>query len=128
MLHNRFWQGFFALAPIILMIIGFIGYFSFILLMFSNFETLEQHPEKPPMEMFGGMFVFFIFILLASVVAIASLVFYIMHAVQNPNLKENNLLLVWILLFVFVGGIGKIIYWFVEIINKREPKSLNQKT
>ncbi len=44
----------------------------------------------------------------------------IVHATQNPNLKENNMLIVWILLFVFVSGIGQLVYWIVEIIGKRK--------
>ena len=47
-----------------------------------------------------------------------------MHAVQNPNLKQGNTLVVWILLFVFVGGIGKLIYWIIEILGKKNTVQL----
>lgn len=118
MLQNKFWQAFFALAPIIAFIFIFIGYFVFMFSIFSNIQELEQN-SAPPMEFFGGLGFFFIMILLTVLICLGSLIFYIVHAVQNPNLKENNLLVVWVLLFIFVGGIGQLIYWIVEIVGKR---------
>lgn len=121
MLNNKFWQGFFALAPILTFIIAMIGYFIFIFSMFSNLEQIEG-TNQPPTEFFAGIGIFIIMILFAAFISLGSLIFYIFHAVKNPNLKENNVLVVWILLFVFAGGIGKLIYWIVEILNK--PKQI----
>ena len=61
-----------------------------------------------------------IVIFLVVLLSIASLVFYIVHAVQNPNLKQGHTLLLWILLFIFVSGLGELIYWIVEIVAKRD--------
>lgn len=119
MLHNKFWQGFFALAPIILFFVAFIGYFIFIFSILSQLPELENSNE-PPMALFAGIGAFFLFMMLAMFIGLGSLIFYIMHAVQNPNLKENNLLVVWILLFVFVSGIGQVVYWLIEIVSKRK--------
>ena len=63
-------------------------------------------------------------ILLLVLVSLGSLVFYIVHAVKNPNLQHNNLLLVWILLFIFANGIGQVIYWVVEILGNRKSAPL----
>ena len=122
MLNNKFWQGFFAIAPLVSLIIAIVGYFIFFFSMFSNIEHLEATNE-PPTSFFAGIGVFIIMILFTVFMSLGSLIFYILHAVKNPNLKENNLLVVWILLFVFVNGIGQLIYWIVEIIGKR--KELN---
>ena len=119
MLQNRFWQGFFAIAPIISFFVAFIGYFFFIFSIFSQLPEMESSNE-PQMALFAGMGTFFLFILLAMFIGLGSLIFYIVHAVQNQNLKENNMLVVWILLFVFVSGIGQLIYWLVEIVGKRK--------
>ncbi|MFK7811677.1 MAG: hypothetical protein AB8B59_04230 [Maribacter sp.] len=123
MLHNKFWQGFFALAPIILFFIAFIGYFIFIFSMISQMPELENS-SGAPMGLFAGMGAFFVFMILAMLLGIGSLIFYIVHATQNPNLKENNMLIVWILLFVFISGIGQLIYWLVEIVGKRKEGSI----
>jgi hypothetical protein len=119
MLNSKFWQAFFALAPIIIGLIAIFGYFFFIFSMISTIQEIEANGE-PPTAIFAGMGIFFIAILFVILVSLSSLIFYIVHAVQNPNLKENNLLIVWILLFVFVSGIGQLIYWIVEIISKRK--------
>ncbi|WP_350292208.1 hypothetical protein [uncultured Croceitalea sp.] len=120
MLNSKFWQGFFAIAPIVMGILAIFGYFIFIFSMFSNIEEFESNGNPSFSFIFGNMIWFFLLIVLIILVSFGSLIFYIVHAVQNPNLKENNLLIVWILLFVFVSGIGQLIYWIVEIVSKRK--------
>ena len=70
------------------------------------------------MEFFGGLGFLIFMVFLVVIISFASLVFYIVHAVQNPNLKNNNMLIVWILLFIFISGIGQFVYWLVEIVSK----------
>ncbi|SFR31278.1 hypothetical protein SAMN04490243_0105 [Robiginitalea myxolifaciens] len=118
MLNSKFWQGFFALGPIVGFILFFIGYFLAILTFVGNIQEIENSGE-PPMAIFGGIGIILIAALLLALVSLGSLVFYIVHATQNPNLKQNNLLLVWILLFIFASGIGQLIYWIVEILGKK---------
>lgn len=119
MLQNKFWQAFFALIPLIIFFLFFIGYAVFLITLFNQVPELEADPDKVPFAVFGGLGTFFFLIFLAIFLSLASLVFYIVHAVQNPNLKGNNLLVVWILLFIFVGGISQLLYWIIEIVNKR---------
>ena len=120
MLHSKFWQGFFAIAPIILGVVAIFGYFIFVFSIFSNIQEFESNSNVSASFIFGNMLWFFILIMLIVCISLGSLIFYIVHAVQNPNLKENNLLIVWILLFVFVSGIGQLIYWLVEIVSKQK--------
>lgn len=124
MLNSKFWQGFFAIAPIVMGVLAIFGYFIFIFSMFSNIEEFESNGNPSFSFIFGNMIWFFLLIILIILVSFGSLIFYIVHAVQNPNLKENNLLIVWILLFVFVSGIGQLIYWIVEIVSKRKNIAL----
>ena len=119
MLHNKFWQGFFALAPIAGLVLLFAGYAVFMFTLFGNIEQFEGQ-DAPPATFFGGLGVFIAMVLLMVLVSLGSLVFYIVHAVKNPNLQHNNLLLVWILLFIFANGIGQVIYWVVEILGNRK--------
>jgi len=126
MIHNKFWQTFFALAPIV---IGFLSiglYIYFVLDLVSDIQAVEAMGREPDAAMILGNVAWFIgFILLIVLISLSSLIFYIVHAVQNPNLKGNNLLIVWILLFIFFSGIGQLIYWIVEIVSKKtaSPKS-----
>jgi len=121
MIHNKFWQAFFALAPIL---IGFfsIGYYLyFVLDMVTDIQAAEAIGSEPSLGIIlGNIARFFGFILFIVLISMASLIFYIVHAVQNQNLKGNGLLVVWILLFIFVSGVGQLVYWLVEIVGKND--------
>ena len=119
MLHNKFWQAFFALVPFIAFFIFIIAYAVFLITIFQHGPEIEANPDQLPFMVFGSLGTFIFLIFLMIFLSLGSLVFYIVHAVQNPNLKGNNLLVVWILLFIFVGGIAQLLYWIIEIINKR---------
>jgi hypothetical protein len=127
MLQNKFWQGFFAIAPIAMLFLGLIAYFIFLFSILSHVEDYSNHDGNVSAGfILGNISVFVIFILLAVALSLGSLVFYIVHAANNPNLRENNMLLIWILLFIFANGIGQLIYWIIEIINKREQQPLTR--
>ena len=117
MLQSKFWQAFFALAPLVSLLLMFVGYGIFL---FSILSNLPQGGEPDPSTVFGSLGVFLIIILLMVLISLGSMVFYIVHAANNPNLRGNNLLLVWILLFIFASGIGQLIYWIVEILSKKD--------
>ncbi|BFP39330.1 hypothetical protein FGF1_01750 [Flavobacteriaceae bacterium GF1] len=117
MIHNKFWQGFFAITPMASFVLITIGYLVFLFSIFNNLPELENN-DVPPMEFFGGLGFLIFMVFLVVIISFASLVFYIVHAVQNPNLKDNNMLIVWILLFIFISGIGQFVYWLVEIVSK----------
>ncbi len=121
MIHHKFWQAFFALAPLICLFIALAGYFIFLFSMLSHLPEWEPGGGEPPLVFFGGLGIFLFLILFVALLSLASLVFYIVHAAQNPNLKQNNLLVVWILLFIFANGLGQLVYWIIEILNKRNP-------
>lgn len=120
MLHSKFWQGFFALSPMLCLFLAIAGYLIFIMAMVTQNHGWMEQSGDAPMAFFGGLGIFLILIFITVVLSLGSLVFYIVHAAQNPNLRENNLLIVWILLFVFASGIGQLIYWIIEILNKKQ--------
>ncbi len=118
MLQSRFWQAFFAIVPLAIFFVAIIFYFVFIFTILAQIPELESSGE-PSFAILGGVGIFVVAIMIGALLSIGSLVYYIVHAVKNPNLKENNLLLVWILLFVFANGIGQLIYWLVEVLGKK---------
>jgi len=124
MLRNKFWQAFFAIGPIAMLFLGMIAYFIFLFFIFSNMDELEGSGNYSAAWVMGNLGVFLIFICLAILISLGSLVFYIVHAANNQNLRQNNMLLVWILLFIFANGIGQLIYWIIEIVNKRGQEML----
>lgn len=124
MLHSKFWQAFFALAPILIGILSIGFWMYFVVHLITNIEAAEATGGEVEASMILGNIAWFVtIIMLIILISLSSMVFYIVHAVQNPNLKGNSLLVVWILLFIFVSGIGQLIYWLVEIVGKRDdPK------
>ncbi|MDX1332482.1 MAG: hypothetical protein R3252_05585 [Robiginitalea sp.] len=117
MLQSKFWQAFFALSPLVSLLLLFVGYGVFL---FSILSNLPHGGEPDPSTVFGSLGVFLVIILLMVLLSLGSMVYYIVHAAYNPNLKENNLLLVWVLLFIFASGVGQLIYWIVEILTRRD--------
>jgi hypothetical protein len=126
MIQSRFWQGFFALAPLIGVVFFVTAYLIFIFSIRENLDSFEGN-GGPPQSFIGSLGLIFGVVLLWILVSFGSLVFYIIHAAKNPNLSANNLLLVWILVFIFANGIGQLIYWIIEILNKKEPQLAVQK-
>lgn len=120
MIHNKFWQAFFAIAPILVGLFSIIIYIFFVINLVTDIQEVEALGQEPSAQMILGNIAWFIgFIILLILLGLSSLVFYLVHAVQNPNLKNNNLLIVWVLLFIFFNGIGQLVYWIVEIVAKR---------
>ena len=126
MLQNKFWQGFFALAPIVMLFVVLFAYFMFLFFVFNNIDTLENSEDYSASLILGNLSIFLVFIFFMVLISLGSLVYYIVHAANNPNLRENNMLLIWILLFVFANGIGQLIYWIIEIVNKRSKEQITQ--
>ncbi|MGB5190672.1 hypothetical protein [Robiginitalea sp.] len=123
MLKSKFWQAFFALVPFISLILIFIAYAIFLIAVLS---TVPQGGDKPdPVALFGGVGIMVFAIFTIILISLVSLVYYIVHAAYNPNLQQNNLLILWILLFLFASGLGQFIYWIVEIVNKPEQSPSN---
>ena len=125
MLNNKFWQGFFALAPLVSLILLLFGYFFFIILAIAGGDIdTRGHMDEVHGVLMGGIAFFVIAVLLVVLISFGSLVFYIVHAAKNPNMQGNNMLVVWILLFLFANGLGQLIYWIIEILNKKGPEEV----
>lgn len=118
MLANKNWQTFLAIAPFISMILFFIGYGFFI---YNILHSVTQDADYKPDGIFVSNIIFIVVLaIIMSIVSLGSLIFYIFHAVKNPNLEYSNTLVVWIILFVLFHSIPILIYWIIEIKNKPE--------
>lgn len=119
MLHSKFWQAFFAIAPLIALFAMLGGYFYFIYDLIGSAEVWEASGSEPTArEVLATISPFFIAILLVALLSISSLVFYLAHAIQNTNLK-SDMRIIYIVLFVIFGGISQLVYWLVECQGKK---------
>lgn len=122
MLNNSKLQAFLAIVPPILLLITILGYFFFLFSFVSEAEAIERNGgEVVPTQIFAGIGIFIFLILICSLISLFSLIYFIIHAAKNPNLNEGNMRIIWILVLVFVSGLGSLVYWLVEIRSKN-PK------
>lgn len=104
--------GIFTILPFvgfILAIFAFISAFTFISTTFDPVTTGAFHTA------FIGVF---ILIGLLSLLSLGLLIYYIIHAINNKNLKNEERIM-WILLFIFIANIAFIIYWIMRIWNDK---------
>lgn len=124
MLNNKSLQAFLAIGPLVIFGLLFISYFAFFIATFAQASTFEEIDTAgnmvPPTGLVVGFGIFFVLIMVAVFLSLFSLVYFIIHAVKNPNLEgeNSNMRIVWILIMAFIGGIGQLIYWIVEIKSK----------
>lgn len=127
MLNNSRLQTFLAIGPFILFIACFIGYFFFIFgtIGLTAHEGNEIEINSPtevfPMVMAVGMGIFFAIFLLTCAISMFSWIYFLIHAVKNPNFDQTdqqNMRIIWILIIVLVSGLGNLLYWIVEIKSK----------
>ncbi len=47
--------------------------------------------------------------------SLAIMIYYIVHANNNPN-NDSGKKIMWIIILIFVSSIGCVVYYFVEIL------------
>jgi hypothetical protein len=105
--------GIFTFLPFIIFPIIIVQIFAFILEMVA---ANQHHTDPEPAEIFLAISSFVVPIILVSLLSLALLIFYIIHAATNKKM-ENVEQVLWILLFVFFGIIAFPIYWLMRIWN-----------
>jgi uncharacterized membrane protein len=73
-----------------------------------------DHYEPDPYEVFGVLQPIFIIGIIAALLSIFLLIFFIMHLVRNKKVDSTERI-IWILVFLLAGGIGYPIYWYMRI-------------
>jgi phospholipase D-like protein len=120
---NKLWLGILTFSPLVFLTIFIIWFVSIFI---NNIYILENSAGQPPIEIFRLMMTAFIFLALAIIVKLGLMIYYIIHVSDNQD-NDNNKKILWILIFVFVGTIGNIIYFFMEIVPSSNTNHLNTK-
>lgn len=70
-------------------------------------------------ERFGIMF---LYVGIGGILSLVAMVFYILDVVSNKKFVNENssLKVVWLLIVILLSNLGMIIYFFVEIVNRKE--------
>jgi len=78
-------------------------------------ELEKSNHGEFPMEFIQSLAWFIILIIIMAIVSLGIKIYYIVH-VNNNTKNDSNSKIIWTLLLIFVGLIGSIVYYFVEIV------------
>lgn len=107
--------GIFTFLPFVLFPVIFYEIFRFVI----NMIAMNERGDPEPADILMSVFSFIVPIILSSLLCLALLIFYIVHAVTNKKLESPEQIL-WVLLFVFFGIIAFPVYWIIRIWNTTE--------
>ncbi len=110
--NQKILLGAFTLSPIIGMLLYVLTFLS----MFMTIASFDPASNEMPTTFFGTFGVAVVILLLTILVTIVLTVYYIIHIINNKTLNtENNEPLIWILIILFAGFVGQIIYFYMKI-------------
>ena len=110
---RKIWLGILTFLPFVLVFIYFILFFTVFL---NNIHQLEQsHHDEFPLELVKSLFIVFIPIFLSIVISLIIMIYYIVHANNNPN-NDSGKKIMWTLILILITSVGSLVYYFVEIL------------
>jgi len=115
---NKIWLGILTFLPILFLIIYFVFLFGAI---FENFDELQNNNGEFPIDFFQSIAWAFVFLLLAIIIKIGLMIYYIIDVSDNVK-NDTTKKIMWILILVFVGTIGSIIYYFMEVYPSKKAE------
>jgi len=104
--------GILTFLPMILILVYIIYIFAAFIP--TAIRSEEGHQEVPD-ELFQSISVMIVLVVLAIIIKMGIMIYYIIHASNNPK-NENNTKIMWIVLLVLIGTISSIVYYFIEIL------------
>ncbi len=92
----------------------------FSIVMFGTAEAMEDSGDDS-LLFFPTIGVFVGFMILIGLLSTIVWIYYLVHAIRNEQLEQTELI-IWILLFIFVGFIPHIVYFFMKIWPDEQQK------
>lgn len=106
---SKLFIGLLSFLPIILGIVFLIT----LLNMFPEFIYWDKN-EPDAFTVFQTIRPIIILGILLAFLSICLLVFFIMHLVRNKKIESTERI-IWVLVFLFAGGIGYPVYWYMRV-------------
>jgi len=126
LLNNPKLQTILAIIPLAIFLLAMLSY---LIIFFSLFGTLDSQmnhdgaSKSMLTSLLGNLIIFIFLVFLGFFVGVISFVYFIVHAVKNPNLIESEDRLLWILAIILGNGIGVFVYWIYQI-KKQDPRPI----
>ncbi len=118
---KKLWLGLLAFLPLTVGI-GILIYTLTIFFTPEHFHALQTTGDEPPAWLIGDIIGLVILAVFAGLLHLAALIYFIIHAINNPGVKSNERI-IWIVLFIFTGSISFPIYWAIRIWPDPKPES-----
>ena len=106
---SKVFSGILSFLPLILTFVIIVLVFA----MFPRFVEWEQQ-EPDFYIVWGTIWPLIITAIITGVVKLGALIFFIIHMLNNKKVETGERI-IWILVFIFTGGIGYPIYWYMRI-------------
>ncbi len=119
---TKIWLGILTISSILFFIIYLVGFFTIFI---NHIPELESNTGEFPLDFFKSIIGIFSFLFLSLILKIGLMIYYVIHASNNTN-NDSSKKIMWILILVFVGFIGNIVYYFLEILPLKDT-NLEQK-
>lgn len=113
---KKIWLGIFTFLPFLLGLVYIVYFFTFFL---ETIINAENNQNEFPVEFFQSLSTIIVVVILAVIIKLAIMVYYIVHVSNNKD-KDSNTKIMWIVLLVLVSSIASLVYYFVEIIPSKQ--------
>ncbi|MBO6211754.1 hypothetical protein SAMN05421738_102122 [Algoriella xinjiangensis] len=126
LLNNPKLQAILAIVPVTLFILGLLSYFGIFFSMFSTIDAQLGHMGNSKSllsALLGNLIIFIFLVLMSFFTGVISFVYFVVHAVKNPNLIKSDDRLFWIIAIIFGNGLGIFVYWFSQI-KRKDPRPI----
>ena len=117
---TKFWLGIFTFLPLFLTLAFIAVFFS---IFFENIIEINENHQKIPFDFLQSVVGLILSLVVLALFSLGIKIYYIVHT-SNNILNDSNKKIMWILILIFTGSIGSIIYYFVEIISLKNPNQL----
>ncbi len=118
---KKIWLGVLAFLPLVSGVI-------LVIFMLTSFlpamMRMDHHinENEMPFTFFAEFMPLIIMGIIAGILSIALLIYFIIHVMNNVQLKSEERI-IWILVFIFASSIGFPIYWCIRIWPDPKPET-----
>jgi glucan phosphoethanolaminetransferase (alkaline phosphatase superfamily) len=110
--------GVLAIAPLLTTVLYFVLFFGFFFSLFREMSESGGQGDQG-LEFAKSMFGLVVFIMLTSMLHLAALIYFIVHASRDKELSSDSRVL-WIILMVLLSALVFPAYWYVRIWSREE--------
>ncbi|RTL59135.1 MAG: hypothetical protein EKK37_12575 [Sphingobacteriales bacterium] len=107
---SKILTGIFSFLPILFAIVVLVMVFARI----PEF-ALWDHNEPDFFTVWNSIWPFIMVAIIAGILKLAALIYFIIHMLNNKLVQQGGERIIWVLVFIFTGGIGFPIYWYMRI-------------